>query len=301
MLEIQSDNVSKTFDVADLQERLKVIIPDAKARIALAFSGGGDSTALIHALRDFRANTLVLIVDHGLRKDSQSEALKAQKFAQILGYEARVLQWDTDSKSGPVKTGIQEKARQARYGLLGAECRAEGIAYLITGHTKDDQAETLFMRYDRQTDWRGACGMSEIRFAPLWPELAEVTVLRPLLNITRQALRTYNLNQSLSWTEDPSNADVSYARIRARQELSQSLRLQKILLDPVRDLRRGVMAEQTRIRCWANDNMSVSEYGYVQISSPPPTELLMYILQSVGGSGGPIDRTKLKALKKCLS
>ena len=187
------------------------LIPET--RFAIAYSGGGDSTALIYALRLY--DPLVLIVDHGLRAGSEAEAQKAAAFARGLNLTARVLTWSHEG----ISSGIQEKAREARYKMLGDACREVGIIYLLTGHTKDDQAETLLMRYDRGTDWRGAAGMSAQIYAPLWPALVDVTLVRPLLNASRSALREYNRQHGLTWIEDPSNENPDFERIRARQYL----------------------------------------------------------------------------------
>jgi len=263
-------------------------------RFAIAFSGGGDSTALLYAMRDYAHQSLALIVDHGLRAGSKEEANAAKTFAESLGYDTRVLTWATQGLS--IETGLQEKARCARYRLLGEECRQAGIKYLITGHTKDDQAETLFMRYGRNTDWRGARGMSVARYAPLWPELAEVTVLRPLLNISREQLRDYNGAHGLKWVEDVSNSNLAFSRIQAREYLSEHPRMQDILLEPVADLNKGQATERGFLRNWAEDKMHVDALGYITLKSVPPVELLFQCIRAVSGTGGPIDRTKLRTV-----
>ena len=130
------------------------------------------------------------IVDHALRAGSNDEAKSAKAFAQKCGYDAQIFTWQNNLP----KTGLQEKSRRARYGLMGQVCREQGIKYLFTAHNRDDQAETLLMRYDKKTDWRGAAGMSPMRYGAVWPELAEVTICRPLLDISRQELRDYNLS-----------------------------------------------------------------------------------------------------------
>ena len=123
---------------------IKPDIPNNLGRFAIAFSGGGDSTALVHILKDHDPKPLILIVDHGLRDGSRDEAEHAKKFSESLALETLILTW---AHNNP-KAGLQEKARKARYGLMGGVCRERGIAYLLTGHTQDDQAETLLMRYD---------------------------------------------------------------------------------------------------------------------------------------------------------
>ena len=157
---------------------------------ALAFSGGGDSTALLYALRNYSPH--VLIVDHGLRTGSADEARGAQSFARSLGLNADVLTW----KPSGIKTGLQAKARRARYRLIGDKCRALGIGAVVTGHSQDDQAETVLMRlsvggFGNGSGWRGAAAMRAVTPAPLWPELAGIDVYRPMLGISRADIRRY--------------------------------------------------------------------------------------------------------------
>jgi len=254
---------------------------------AIAYSGGGDSTALLHALRDLSPH--VFIVDHALRPESRKEALAAKSFAESVNLKTDVLTWQHDNP----KTGLQEKARKARYALLGEACRRAGIAYLVTGHTQDDQAETLLMRYERKTDWRGAAGMRERAVSPIWPELAGVTVLRPALNITRQELRGYNKAHGLTWTEDPSNQNVDFTRIRARKSLVDRPGLRSLLLSTQTDLARGRMQEAKRLRQIPVD---VDEHGIIHVQEQVPDKTLEYLLRAASGTGGPINAARVRAL-----
>jgi len=134
---------------AHLNQKLTHLLPD-NAPFSIAFSGGGDSTALVHALKDHPQATHVFIIDHNLRSGSAKEAQAALSFAQNCGYDAKVVTWSHDSPT----TGVQEKARQGRYKIMAQLCIAAGIEYLLTAHNQDDQAETVMMRMDRQTDLR---------------------------------------------------------------------------------------------------------------------------------------------------
>lgn len=262
-------------------------------RVALAFSGGGDSTALVHMLRRRTPRPVVLIVDHALRPGSRREAEAALEFAQTHGYDARILTWDHDN---PV-SGLQEKARKARYGLLGQACREMGIKYLVTAHTEDDQAETLLMRYDRKTDWRGAAGMADVTYAPLWPELAGVSICRPMLEISRAALRDYNTRHDLAWCEDPGNENLDFSRIRARKHLAARPKLRQHLLETARDLFRDKCAEYAQFRKEL-ESWTFGWAGDVKCPHMPPNELLMMVLRCAAGQAGDINRKKLSALRR---
>lgn len=235
---------------------------------------------------------LILIVDHGLRDGSAKDARDAKTYAESLGLDVQVLTWAHDNP----KTGLQEKARKARYGLMGQACREAGISHLLTGHTEDDQAETLLMRYERGTDWRGAVGMQSACYAPVWPELAHVTVVRPLLAITRKALRAYNRSHGLAWSEDPSNANRTFMRIRVRDELRTNGDLKALLLETSTDLQKGVETEKNRHRAFVKDHMTVNEYGLLNFSAVPPQHLLGKVLEVSAGRGDPIVTSALKRL-----
>ena len=274
-----------------LNQRLAELLPK-DAPFAIAFSGGGDSTALVHALKDHPRAERVFIVDHALREGSDIEAESAARFAKNCGYQAETLRWQHNSP----ETAIQEKARCARYALMGEACRKLGIQYLLTAHSEDDQAETLLMRYDRKTDWRGAAGMAELSYGPVWPQLAMVTLVRPLLGVTRQALRDYNRTQDLTWIEDPSNESRDYARIRARDYLSSRPDLRDTLL-ATRQLMRGYMQDEgALLRQQFAQIGQIDSHGIITLTGLPYPELLFHCLRAGGGQGGVIDRAKIKKL-----
>lgn len=263
-------------------------------RLAIAFSGGGDSTALVHMCRGLRPKPLVLIVDHALRAGSAAEARQAQKFAQGLGLETDLLRWDHDNP----KTGLQEKARRGRYGLMGAKCRQAGIRYLLTGHTQNDQAETLLMRYEKGTGWRGAAGMAEYTYAPVWPELSKITLIRPLLDVSRQSLRDYNQYHELGWTEDPSNKNEIFERVRTRQYLAPRPGRARQLLHTAKDLRQGLNAETARVKRQINDYVTIDENGIASVSGPLSKRAWQYLLLAAGGADKAASMAKLDRVQE---
>ena len=269
------------------------LIPDAP--FAIAYSGGGDSTALVHMLRSYEP--LVLIVDHALRPGSADEAQKAAEFAQSHGLRCRVLKWQHSA----INSGLQEKSRHARYQLLGQACRENGIENLMTAHTLDDQAETLLMRYDRGTDWRGAAGMRAKAYAPLWPELAKVQLIRPLIDATRADLRAYNRANNLRWIEDVSNENRAFERIRARDYLAARSDMRDFLLETARDLQAARDAEARLFASFTQAHVQIGHDGIVHAREHPPRQLLARLARIASGTGGPIDRGKLKRLSSVFS
>ena len=183
--------------------------------IAVAVSGGADSMALLHlTCRWLDANSqrdslLALTVDHGLRDASAGEARQVAGWCQALGVSHQILHW----RGNKPHSDIQAAARQARYALLTEACRQKGINSLLLGHQFEDQAETFLMRLGRGSGVDGLAAMASVR------EWNGVRLLRPLLGISRQRLRTTLEAFGQPWIEDPSNNDQRFARVRARDVL----------------------------------------------------------------------------------
>lgn len=195
-----------------LETSLKPFLKDIGNRpVAVGLSGGPDSTALAHALAVNHVGPVhAYIVDHALRTESGEEAEAVQK--TLVGWEmahvtCEVLQWDhTDS----ITSGIQDKARNARYQLLGDACQAQGIEHLFLGHHGDDQRETFFFRLAKGSGPDGLTSMTPIS------KRGDLTIIRPFLEHTKEDLLAYCAQQNLDFVEDPSNEDTRHARVRFR-------------------------------------------------------------------------------------
>lgn len=192
-------------------------------RCALAVSGGSDSTALMVLYADWlrqhgvdTALHMVLTVDHGLRPESAAEARTVAAHAESLGLPHATLVWEGLKPC----TGIQVAARHARYRLMGNSMRTSGIALLLTGHTRDDRAETLLMRLARGSGLDGLAGMApRLHFSDLGlgePGLDQQEVARPLLDVPRTRLRATLQARGIAWTDDPSNQSPEFERPRLR-------------------------------------------------------------------------------------
>lgn len=183
-------------------------------RLGIAVSGGSDSMAMLHLLHQAFAGEsvelLVATVDHGLRRESAEEARIVGQAAAELGLSHEVIRWP----GGPGKGNLQKQAREARYGLLTDWAKQNDVPVLCLAHTADDQAETLLMRMARASGVAGLSGMSPSRV------YKGVTLMRPLLEVTRSELRNYLQQREISWCEDPSNQDLRFERVRARHALA---------------------------------------------------------------------------------
>ena len=187
--------------------------------VVLALSGGGASTALLHLMcAQLGAPRLqAIVIDHALRQGSAEDAERALSFAQNLGVKARIvtLEW----AGGLAKS--QAAARQARYRALCRAAHDVNARVIALGHTRDDQAETVFLRAASGSTWAGLAGMRAFAPAPVWPEGRDVWIARPLLGARRAALRTDLEARAAPWIEDPANANTAFARVRARAILAR--------------------------------------------------------------------------------
>ncbi len=186
--------------------------------LVLAVSGGPDSTALMVLAARWRGRApsprlVAVTVDHGLRKESKHEAKAVEKLAQKLGIEHRTLQW-TGRKP---KTGLQEAARLARYGLLAKVAREVDAGYVFTGHTLDDQAETILFRLARGSGISGLAGMHPISRMPLKEASDDVGLVRPLLRVPKSRLIATLKAARIPYADDPSNRDPRFTRSRLRE------------------------------------------------------------------------------------
>lgn len=175
--------------------------------VLLAVSGGPDSSALMHAAATLGAAVQVATVDHGLRPNSHAEAEGVAAAASALGLPHAILTW-----AGPKPgAGLQEAARDARYRLLAAQAIAIGAARILTGHTQDDQAETVLMRLAAGSGPAGLVGMRTTRALAPGLDLA-----RPFLALPKATLVAWCEARGIPYLRDPSNADPRFARSRLR-------------------------------------------------------------------------------------
>ena len=193
--------------------------PASPAPLAVGFSGGGDSLALLLATRAWaRAKgrtVLALTVDHGLNPQSRAWTEEAARTAAALGVGFRALAWQGEKPTA----GLQAAARRARHALLAEAAREAGAAVLLLGHTLDDR---------REAGWMRAQGSSvgdprEWAPSPAWPEGRGVFLLRPLLGLGRAELRGLLAPAGLDWIEDPANQDPRRLRALARASAAGEL------------------------------------------------------------------------------
>ncbi|XXD78918.1 tRNA lysidine(34) synthetase TilS [Pseudomonas sp. Z5-35] len=202
---------------ADLPSRLLVQLAPRRnaANWRIAFSGGLDSTVLLHLLVSLAKNQTLpalsaIHVHHGLQAVADAWPDHCRRVCEALGVPLQVV-------SVQVRPGasVERAARDARYGAFIAATHDNDV--LLTAQHRDDQAETLLFRLLRGAGVRGLSAMPRQR------PLGQGYLLRPLLDVSRAELQTYAALQGLSWVEDPSNDDHRYARNYLRQRVFPAL------------------------------------------------------------------------------
>ncbi|HEX4137259.1 MAG TPA: tRNA lysidine(34) synthetase TilS [Bryobacteraceae bacterium] len=182
-------------------------------RIGVAVSGGADSVFLLHALKELEVATVLLHVNHGLRG---AESDRDEEFVRALALQHGL---PVDVLKAPTLTGnIEQEARRARYDFFAKQIAVGVCDAVATGHTLDDQAETVLYRFLRGA---GTAGLSGIRPS------TESGIIRPLIDLRREEIRSWLRDRNIPWQEDCTNQNPDFARNRIRlqhmPELAASL------------------------------------------------------------------------------
>lgn len=195
----------------DLLERVRGdgLLPVGKPIVTL-LSGGRDSVCLLdlsaHLLG--REEVTALHVNYGLRDDSDEDEAHCARLCERLG-----LRLEIERPRRPEGPGnLQAWARDARYAAAAHLALPSG-SLIATGHTADDQVETILYRLASSPSRRALLGMKRL----------DGSLVRPLLGCTREETTTYCEERGLEWRDDPSNAEGGYARNRVRNQLVPAL------------------------------------------------------------------------------
>jgi len=180
--------------------------------IAVAWSGGADSTALALQLKDLDFEVQLWHVDHGWHEASAEIAGELAVKAQFLGipfYQRRI---------NKASNNVESEARLGRYLAFADIAKTTQCYHLALGHHADDQAETVCMRLLQGAGVAGCCGMKTHR------KHGDVHLWRPLLDSTRQSIEQWLNHRQETWLDDPSNVDTKLWRNKIRHQLFPAMR-----------------------------------------------------------------------------
>ncbi len=191
------------------------LLPPTK-RYLLAFSGGLDSTVLLHLLASIKdqidAEVTAVHIDHGLQLESSTWSRHCKNFCRQLDIPLERVSLSLQPVTGE---SLEALAREARYAAIQQLMQPQEI--LLTAHHRDDQAETLLLNLMRGSGVKGLAAMPVIR------HFGEEWLARPLLGVSRSQIEAYAIEHKLKWIDDPSNALTDFNRNYLRHEIMPRL------------------------------------------------------------------------------
>ena len=191
-------------------------------RVLVAVSGGPDSLALLSVLvvlrEELRVTLRAVYVDHRLRPAAaRKEAALVKRLGLEWGVPVAVLRRLVQQKK---EESLETAARRIRYEALTALARSSRCAAIATGHTADDQAETVLMRILRGAGITGLAGIPPVRRAD---PAGKIRLIRPLIHLTRAEVKAHLRSQKIRPLLDRSNLSVRFLRNRIRRNLLADL------------------------------------------------------------------------------
>lgn len=183
--------------------------------LLVAYSGGADSTCLLHLCAEIGVDVVAAHLHHGMRAEADEEEQKCIAFAESLGIPIVTGRADVPLIAETHKIGLEEAGREARKNFLRRAMLGSGCHKIATGHTKDDHIETILFRMARGSGLRGLTGI----------RMSQNGYVRPLLQFSRQQTRNYCNKLGLWYHDDPANSDIAFSRSRIRERIVPEFRL----------------------------------------------------------------------------
>ena len=192
--------------------------------VLLAYSGGADSSALLHLLNDdAKANGFKLYAahfNHGIRgEEANRDAEFCKNTCDNLGIPFYLGSADIPSLAKATGNSIEAEAREQRYAFFEAIMRENDIPILVTAHHAEDQVESILLHILRGSGISGLCGIADCRSFG-----NEFFLIRPILKTEKQNILNYCKNNNIEFVTDSTNLDTDYARNFIRSELTPKMR-----------------------------------------------------------------------------
>lgn len=183
--------------------------------VLIGYSGGGDSTCLLHLCKEAGVDVAAGHLHHGQRAEADKEQGLCEAFCKELDVPFVSGKADVPRMSAELKIGLEEAGRMARYNFLQNAAFRLQADKIATAHTRNDLIETVLLNLTR------GCGLHGLAGIPAQRE----NIIRPLLPFTREETREYCEVRGLWFHDDPANADVSFSRARIRHRVISELAL----------------------------------------------------------------------------
>lgn len=287
--------------------------------VLVAVSGGPDSVFLLHALNDLKRKLrlkkiAVCNLDHGLRgKESKEDSLFVKSLSEQLGLEfihkkidlnkrllrRRFAPPRNDDKRKDLST--EELAREERYKFFRAAAKSFGANVIATGHTLDDQAETVLMRIIKGTSLKGIVGVPPVRREDIF------SIVRPLIELEKKEIAGYLDDKEMAYRIDSTNIEPVYFRNIVRSRIIPFLekynpRLKKVLFTLAEHLREDfefIEEEKalSRKHIWQRPKGEV-EIWLKDIAIQPKALQKEILRDAFGKAGGEIKRLSFKHWKE---
>ena len=298
-LDSSAEQPNLSIDLASLEQDFQHTLEDLglkpTSRIVIGVSGGTDSMALAGLCAnwsdDAKNNSIAIIIDHGLRAESGTQATLSQIELEKLNLKSKIIKIDNTKPTG----NIQNWARNQRYQILLSEARAlDGI--LMIAHHQDDQLETLYMRLEHNSGLVGLAGMKMQRY------YQAVRIIRPLLHRKKAELRAYCRYKNISIVEDPTNTDLTYDRVKARNHLNTDTILSRQLLQASVYFGKIVRVFKEHCAAWCRENVKIELPVYASFTSAEfnglpelmRIHLLQQLLWQIGAGNYPASVNSIK-------
>ena len=261
-------------DIDAFLSALSKLAPEART-ILVALSGGGDSVALLRLLGAGPQQLHAAHFDHALRPGSGADARFVAELCRACGVPLQTERAEVRAISAAKGWNLEDGARRLRYSFLARAAKRAGADVIVTAHTQDDQAETVLLQLLR--------GAAYLRGMPA----RRGAIVRPVLSVSRAALRAYLQDLGQTWLEDESNRDSARARAWLRLDVIPELEARypalKTTLARLAGLQRDAVDDlETRARHFIRD--SVIDASALAAHPPALQRTALKLLLEDGGS-----------------